>query len=186
MILACLLILLTRPEPIQINNLLSSEECTQVIADATFSPSATIGGKNELRTSETAWLPKDHPVARKVLLKVCQLTGKSIDNCEDLQIVRYSPGTYYRPHQDSCCDDTAECQTFLKDRGQRIGTLLVYLNDDFTEGETDFPNLKRRYKPKPGSGIFWNPRGCPPEALHAGLPVASGAKYVCNAWVREL
>jgi len=26
---------------------------------------------------------------------------------------------------------------------------------------------------------------CHPKALHAGLPIKSGTKYVCNIWVRE-
>jgi hypothetical protein len=26
---------------------------------------------------------------------------------------------------------------------------------------------------------------CHPYALHAGLPVKSGIKYICNIWIRE-
>jgi len=168
-----------------IEDVLTQEECQQVISDAQFSPSTTIGGTSDLRTSETAWLPKDHPVARKVLLRACELSGRSLENCEDLQVVRYKPGTFYKEHQDSCCDGSQECSEFLKTRGERVGTLLVYLNSDFTEGETNFSVLKKRFRPDPGSGIFWNPKGCPPEALHAGMPVSTGVKYVCNAWVRQ-
>jgi prolyl 4-hydroxylase len=79
---------------------------------------------------------------------------------------------------------------FENQGGQRVGTLLVYLNDDFTDGETHFPDHgDLKLKAPPGSAIFFEPLGsgdkCHPKALHAGLPISSGTKYVCNAWVRE-
>ena len=113
-----------------------------------------------------------------------------MDECEDLQVVRYEPGTYYREHHDSCCDGTQGCIDFEKEGGQRVATLLVYLNSDFTDGETHFPNLDLKLKADPGSAILFRPLGteeskCHPKALHAGLPISSGVKYVCNAWIRE-
>jgi prolyl 4-hydroxylase len=82
------------------------------------------------------------------------------------------------------------CGDFEDKGGQRVGTLLVYLNDKFQDGETHFPQHNDlKLKAEPGSGIFFKPLGddgkCHPKALHAGLPVSSGTKYVCNAWVRE-
>jgi len=64
------------------------------------------------------------------------------------------------------------------------------LNEDFTDGETHFPDFgDLKMKAPPGSAIFFKPLGtedkCHPKALHAGLPISSGTKYVCNAWVRE-
>lgn len=169
----------------QVDGLLTPDDCQYIINSANFAPSTTLDGNKAYRTSETAWIPKTDAVAQKVLLKACELSGTSLEQCEDLQVVRYNPGTYYKPHQDSCCDKNTYCDEFKKERGERLGTLLVYLNNDFTDGETEFPNIKQKFKPSPGSGIFWDPYGCPPEALHAGLPVSSGTKYVCNSWIRE-
>ena len=180
--------------PSVLENILTPEECKYIIDAATphFTRSSTVGstGPNEHRTSETAWISRDDPVARKVFAKALEATGQSIENCEDLQVVKYQPGTYYREHHDSCCDDTQACVDFEKDGGQRIVTRLVYLNSDFTDGETHFPNLDLKLKADPGSGILFWPLGsdecyCHPNALHAGLPISSGVKYVCNAWVRE-
>jgi len=176
-----------------IHGILTPDECDYIIkkAETTFSRSTVVGieGPDESRTSETAWLPKDDPVARKVLEKACALTGKTYENTEELQVVRYKPGTYYREHHDACCDDSEACSLFENKGGQRVGTLLVYLNDEFSDGETHFPALNLKIKAPPGSAIFFRPLGsedkCHPKALHAGLPISSGTKYVCNAWVRE-
>lgn len=184
-------------EPRLLNSVITRSECEEIIktADASFTRSELVGvqgGTDDSRTSETAWIPKNHPIAQKILRRACELTGKSFENCEDLQVVRYRPGTYYRRHHDSCCEDSEACAEFEGRGGQRVATLLVYLNDDFTDGETHFPNHNGglKMKAEPGSAIFFRPLGtnsarCHPRALHEGLPISSGTKYVCNAWVRE-
>jgi prolyl 4-hydroxylase len=181
--------------PVVINSVLTKDECKYIIqkADLLFTRSTVVGteGADPSRTSETAWISKNDPVAKKVFQKASELTGKPFDCCEDLQVVRYKPGTFYRAHHDSCCDDTQACVDFENRGGQRVATLLVYLNDEFTDGETHFPDHgDLKMKAEPGSAIFFRPMGtdeakCHPKALHAGLPISSGTKYVCNAWIRE-
>lgn len=178
-----------------IDSILTSEECEYLIKKATpkFGPSMVVGsaGPAAARTSETAWLEPGDPVVDKIMKKAQELTGKPASHCESLQVVRYKPGTYYRSHHDSCCDATDSCIEFEKMGGQRVGTLLVYLNSDFKDGETHFPQHgDLKLKADPGSAIFFKPLDdnsakCHPKALHAGLPISSGTKYVCNAWVRE-
>ena len=181
--------------PVVVDSVLSKDDCRYIIekANSLFKPSGVVGveGQDPSRTSETAWISKDDPVAKKVFAKACEMTGKEMSCCEDLQVVRYKPGTYYKAHHDSCCDGSDACQEFETKGGQRVGTLLVYLNDEFTDGETHFPaHGDVKMKAPPGSAIFFRPLAndtpkCHPKALHAGLPISSGTKYVCNAWVRE-
>ena len=181
--------------PVVIDSVLSPQECERLMktADPLFSRSSLVGvnGPDATRTSETAWISKENPMARKILDRACELTGKSFENCEDLQVVRYKPGTYYKAHQDSCCEDSQACIDFEDRGGQRVGTLLVYLNDGFEDGETHFPRHgDAKMRAQTGCAIFFRPMGaedarCHPNALHAGLPITSGTKYVCNAWVRE-
>jgi prolyl 4-hydroxylase len=143
------------------------------------------------RTSESTMLERSNPVAQKIITKAAELAGVPVENCEDVQVVRYKPGMYYKPHHDACCDDTGECVQFAQEGGQRIGTLIVYLNEDFTDGETHFPKYNNlKLKPPTGNGVFFRPLGttdrrCHPLALHAGLPTSRGMKYICTAWVRE-
>lgn len=181
--------------PVVVDSVLSKDDCRYLIekANSLFKPSGVVGvnGQDPSRTSETAWISKDDPVAKKVFAKACEMTGKPMGCCEDLQVVRYKPGTFYKAHHDSCCDGSDACQEFETKGGQRVGTMLVYLNDEFTDGETHFPDHGDvKMKAPPGSAIFFKPLAndipkCHPKALHAGLPISSGTKYVCNAWVRE-
>lgn len=180
--------------PILVQNIVTPSECQKIIemAEPNFSRSTVVAedSVHQSRTSDTAWLSKDDPLVRKIIQKAMELTGKPFENCEDMQVVRYKPGTYYRAHHDSCCDDNNFCTEFEAKGGQRVGTLLLYLNDEFTEGQTHFPDLDLKMTAPPGSGIFFRPLGtndnrCHPNALHAGLPIKSGTKYVCNIWVRE-
>ena len=180
--------------PLPVENILTPEECEEIIkiAQGRFQRSGIVGqpGPNDVRTSETAWIPKTEPIVAKVLAKVCELTGKTIDHCEEMQVVRYHTGQYYRPHHDSCCDPNDSCIHFEKNGGQRIGTLLIYLNNDFEAGETEFPGLRSKFRAQAGTGIFFRPMNksgeqCHPLALHGGLPPTNGIKYACNIWVRE-
>ena len=206
-VLVCVLVLMTRntergftdeqapwEHPQIVKDILTPEECTYLIEKATplFSRSTVVGvaAPDTSRTSQTAWIPKTDPIAQKVFAKALEFSGKTLVECEDLQVVKYEPGTYYREHHDSCCDGSQGCVDFEKDGGQRVATLLVYLNSEFTDGETHFPNLDLKLKADPGSAILFRPLGsdeakCHPKALHAGLPISSGVKYVCNAWIRE-
>jgi prolyl 4-hydroxylase len=180
--------------PVEVGRILTPEECKAIIdfAEPKFSRSTLVAADavDDTRTSETAWLSRDHDLSRKILAKARELTGMPFENCEDIQVVRYKPGTYYKPHHDSCCEDNEHCLKFEDEGGQRVGTLLVYLNDDYEEGWTAFPDANLKLKAPPGGGVFFRPLGkddwrCHPMALHGGMPVKNGTKYLCNVWVRE-
>ena len=180
--------------PTEVGQILTPEECKAIIdyAEPKFSRSTLVAAEavDNTRTSETAWLSRDHDLSRKILAKARELTGMPFENCEDIQVVRYKPGTYYKPHHDACCEDNEHCLKFEDEGGQRVGTLLVYLNDDYEEGWTAFPDANLKLKAPPGGGVFFRPLGrddwrCHPKALHGGMPVKNGTKYLCNVWVRE-
>ena len=179
-------------------DLISDEETEYIISKSQdrFVESTVVSGKtgNEIvkkaRDSKTAWLSKNDPVIRQIILRVCDITGKKIDNCEDLQIVKYGPSGYYNEHHDSCCDDTEACANFSKDLGNRVRTCVIYLTDGFEGGATKFPRLNFEIKPPKNSAVLFHPmditeKKCHPLALHAGTPVLSGTKMIANVWIRE-
>jgi prolyl 4-hydroxylase len=185
-------------EPFIINNIITEKEAKYIIENATskFEDSLVVGDKiqgkldTDVRKSKTAWLHKDDPIINDIITRIANIVNIPIENAESLQVVKYGPNGYYKHHHDSCCDNTKSCQDFIKNGGQRIKTVLIYLNDDFTEGETDFPELNKKIKPPKYCAVVFNPLSknsnkCHPKALHAGLPVKSGTKYVANLWFRE-
>ena len=96
-----------------------------------------------------------------------------VDAMEIPYVLDYSVGQEFQPHFDG---------------QQRVLTFLVYLNDDYEGGETEFPVLGARWKGRKGEALFfWNvaPDGSLDERmLHAGLPVTRGEKWMLTQWIR--
>ncbi len=56
---------------------------------------------------------------------------------------------------------------------------LVYLNDNFTGGETEFLNQSLRVVPEQGTVVIW-PAAWPWQ--HRGNPPLTGDKYIATGW----
>ena len=180
-------------EPSITDNLITPEEADYImkIASPKFEKSTILSGNNDsIRKSETAWLSKNDSVIKTIYKRFSTYYKFNIDNAEDFQVVKYEPGGFYNEHHDSCCDDTDHCRDFARQSGQRVLTILIYLNDEFEGGHTSFPNLGLNLKADKYGGIVFYPlelggNRCHPNSLHKGTPVTSGTKYICNIWVRE-
>jgi len=179
--------------PKEYSNLVTPQEADYIISTAkkSFKESQIVSGFNtNIRKSKTTWLYTDDPVIYKIVSRICDLTGQKMENAEPLQVVQYEPGGYYNDHHDSCCDKDPACTDFVKNGGQRVLTVLIYLNDAFTGGATRFSKIEKDIKPPKYGGVIFRPlqddgNKCHPLALHKGTPVDSGIKYICNLWFRE-
>jgi len=175
------------------NNFITDEERQYILekAGAEFEESIILGGPDKnIRKSKTAWISREDPVVKPIIERVCQLTGIPHKNAEKLQVVKYQPDGYYKEHHDAACDPGKQSYDFEQNGGQRKVTMLLYLSDGFDGGSTRFPKLDMELKPDKNSGILFYPLQkngdkCHPHALHAGLPVTSGEKYIANVWLRE-
>jgi prolyl 4-hydroxylase len=80
-------------------------------------------------------------------------------------------------------------QTEIAQRGQRIITFLVYLNDDYEGGETDFPELGLRYHGAKCDGLFFTNALPDGEAdlrmVHAGRPPKDNEKWLMSQFIRN-
>ena len=118
---------------------------------------------------------------QRIKHEVLQLSvGKSAAKVEDLQVVCYAPGEYYKAHLDE-----------ISGRGNKLiraWALLVYLNDDFEGGETYFESIGLSIKAETGKALLFpllnEDLRTHRLSLHAGQPVSSGKKYACNIWLR--
>lgn len=82
-----------------------------------------------------------------------------------LRLYRYAPGQRHGAHWDSVVE--------LADGRRSLLTLVFYLNDDFTGGETDFPELGERVRPLRGRALLFQHR-----VLHEASEVLTGEKLV--------
>jgi prolyl 4-hydroxylase len=108
---------------------------------------------------------------------------------EPTQVLHYYVGQEFKRHLDYLEPDNPRHREQLQAHGQRIATFLIYLNEDFEGGETEFSQIGLRYRGKTGDAIFWancDMEGRPdPMTLHAGLPPLSGEKWILSQWIRD-
>jgi len=181
----------------EIDDFLTPQECeliTQLSSDKLFKSrvySATADVESNVRDSEQCWLKNDaHELIRKISERVAAITETKIEDQEELQVVKYKPGGYYRPHYDACDWRKENCDRFNGDKGPRFITFIIYLNDDFECGETEFVNLQKKFQPIERASILFysldkKREQCHPYSLHQGNPVILGNKYIVNIWMRQ-
>jgi prolyl 4-hydroxylase len=143
--------------------------------------------KNGDRTSSNTFLSKKDPVVSRIYNKISSIIGVPVSNFEDMQVARYQPGQEYKPHYDSCSNETNSCKDFFKKGKHRLCTFLLYLNDDFKGGNTVFLNPEKNVSPEKGTAVFFYNIDKDRNRInqHGGLPVIDGVKWIANCWVRE-
>jgi prolyl 4-hydroxylase len=141
---------------------------------------------SESRTSSTCMLHKDDPFVLDIHEKISDYVSIPLNHGEFLQGQRYKAGQFFKPHRDYFENKTAEKHCLSG--GNRIKTFMVYLNDDIEGGETDFPEMGRKIKPKKGKAIVWDniiDGVLQSDTLHEGCPIIKGTKYIITSWWRE-
>lgn len=75
------------------------------------------------------------------------------------------------------CENTANGTT------QRVLATMLYLNDDFEGGETEFLYQTSRIEPKTGRVVIWPAHF---THVHRGNPPLSGEKYIATGWIEQV
>lgn len=120
---------------------------------------------------------------------IADVTGLPRENQELIHILRYNIGEEYKPHEDFFHPGTDYFSEQIKRGGQRIYSVIIYLNEVEKGGETYFPRVNISVKPETGKVLIWkNVIGnlLNFNSKHAGLPVIAGEKWIAIKWVREL
>lgn len=180
--------------PTIIDNFVTEEEAKYVIelAREKFIPSVLFGNyrMDNIRNSKSIWLPTHDKTISSIIQRACTKVGFPFKNAEGLQVVKYDPNGYFKPHYDTTHEIEKQSHDFFSHGGHRLATIIVYLNDEFEGGNTHFVNLQKHIKPKKYGGILFyslDKKGnkCHPNSLHEGTKVLSGNKYIANIWIRQ-
>jgi prolyl 4-hydroxylase len=141
------------------------------------------------RTSSAVelWLTEMDVVTEVLRARIAAATGLSEALFEVPQVMHYSVGQEFHWHHDYL--DPEGLAAEVAHRGQRTGTFLIYLNEDFDGGETEFPDAGLSYRGRTGDGLFFAnvlPDGRPdPLTVHAGRPPSRGEKWIFSQWIRD-
>jgi prolyl 4-hydroxylase len=175
------------PDALLFPKLFCAAECDYLVAAAKpgFQPSFVVDAGREyrdpIRTSDGStmhWLIED-PAIHALNRRLAAIGGTAAEQGEPLQVLRYHPGQQYRPHMDWLPGEP----------NRRVMTALVWLNEGYDGGETEFVRTGLQVKGRKGDALLFRnglPGGRPdPASEHAGLPVAKGVKLLASRWIRE-
>ena len=187
---------MNNPRIVVIGNLLSEQECDELIALArprlarSLTVATKTGGEevNDDRTSSGMFFQRgEHEVVRRLESRLARLLDWPEENGEGLQILHYRPGAEYKPHYDYFDPVEPGTPTILKRGGQRVATIVMYLAEPEKGGATTFPDVSLEVAPKRGNGVFFSYDRPHPvtRTLHGGAPVLAGEKWIATKWLRE-
>lgn len=181
-----------------LDDLMSPEECDELIrlsriklqrstiVDPTTGRETVI---NDRSSDGTFFALNENDFIVRLDRRIAEVMNWPVENGEGIQILHYNIGGEYKAHFDYFPPADPGSQIHLAKGGQRVSTLVMYLNNVEAGGETVFPNLKLSVVPKKGSAVYFeycNSQGqIDPQTLHGGLPVTSGEKWIATKWMRQ-
>ncbi|MBL8343997.1 MAG: 2OG-Fe(II) oxygenase, partial [Rubrivivax sp.] len=184
------------PRVMVFGGLLTDAECDQMMALAgpRLARSETVdnatGGSevNAARTSDGMFFERGEVgLIDKIERRLAKLVRWPLENGEGLQVLRYRPGAEYKPHHDYFDPVHPGTARILERGGQRVGTVVIYLNTPEGGGATTFPDVGLAVAPVKGNAVFfsYDKAHVSTKTLHGGAPVTAGEKWVTTKWMRE-
>jgi prolyl 4-hydroxylase len=185
-----------QPNIVVIGDFLSEDECDGLIeaAKPRLARSLTVATKtggeelNEDRTSNGMFFARsENELIARIERRLAQLTRWPLENGEGLQILHYGVGAEYKPHYDYFDPSEPGTPSILRRGGQRVATVVMYLNEPIKGGGTVFPDVHLEVAPKRGNAVFFSYDKPHPstQSLHGGAPVIEGEKWIATKWLRE-
>ena len=190
------LMTMKHPRVVLFGGLLTDEECDALIEEARprLARSETVvnatGGSevNSARTSDGMFfLRGESPLIQRIENRIATLLNWPVKWGEGLQVLHYRPGAEYKPHHDYFDPAHSGTDAVLRRGGQRVGTLVMYLNTPARGGSTTFPDVALEVAAFKGNAVFfsYDKPQISTRTLHGGAPVVEGTKWVETKWLRE-
>jgi prolyl 4-hydroxylase len=186
-----------RPLIAVVDRFASAAECAWLIARGrptlgrakVYRDSATAQMASSRTNSETGFTIANADVFLSLLRdRMASVTSIATKFFEITKLLHYTVDQQFALHSDFLATTTPELRQEIDRRGQRALTLLVYLNDDYDGGATEFPRIGLRFRGKQGDALIFrniDATGAPDyDSVHAGLPVERGEKWVLSQWMR--
>ena len=190
------LLAMQHPRVVVFGDLLSDDECNALMAAAEprMARSETVineTGGNEINASRTSrgmfFGRAENALCQRIEQRIGALLNWPVIHGEGLQVLHYQPGAEYKPHHDYFDPAQPGMAAVLARGGQRVGTLVIYLNTPERGGGTSFPDVALEVAPIKGNAVFfsYDRAHASTRTLHGGSPVLAGEKWVATKWLRE-
>jgi prolyl 4-hydroxylase len=187
----------TAPDVVLLDHFMTEAECDELcsLSKSTLTKSTVVdditgeGIKHQARTSQgTYFTIGQNSLVETLESRISEITGIPVNHGEGIQILNYANGGEYKPHFDYFPNNDGG-QANMNKGGQRIITIIMYLNNVRTGGATIFPEINLSIYPKKGSALYFSYYSAngevDPLTLHGGAPVIEGEKWIATKWIRE-
>jgi len=176
-----------------LENVLTPAECDELIelARPRLDRSLTVdrAGQHQIdqaRTSSGMFFGLgENAFIKRIEERLAALVELPADHGEGVQILHYEPGQQYEPHYDWFDPAQPGFATITAAGGQRIASIIIYLNTPAGGGGTHFPHAGVTVTARRGAAVYFAYEGGDKTSLHAGLPVIKGEKWIATKWLRE-
>lgn len=189
---------LLRPMAAVLVGVLNESECSELIALARprLRPSTVVdpvSGRDRvtgMRSSRGMFFrPAENALVAKIDRLTAELMGLPLAHGEGLQVLHYPAGAASAPHHDYLAPTNPANLASIERSGQRVSTLVTYLNEVEAGGETVFPEVGFSVSPQRGNAVYFEycdaAGATDPLSLHAGCAVEKGEKWVATKWMRS-
>jgi prolyl 4-hydroxylase len=122
-------------------------------------------------------------------MRIARVSGVEAGMLEAPEVLRYAVGEQYKLHVDYLNTGVPRFAEHVRIHGQRTKTALIYLNDGYAGGETDFPRLGIRFRGRPGDALVFENVGRDgngdARTAHEGRAPSAGEKWLLSQWIRD-
>lgn len=121
-------------------------------------------------------------------LRMSACLGVPLRQFEAITVLHYDAGEEITEHYDFVDPNLPSYAQEIAEKGDRVVTFLVYLNDGYEGGETAFPRLDISHKGSRGEGLFFvnSEHGrADTRTLHAGRTPIGGEKWIVSQFIRD-
>jgi prolyl 4-hydroxylase len=164
---------------------------TRLVRAEVYDHASGHGARDDYRNNSAANFSLSDTSLVLVLLqaKIAAAIGVPFPRLEAANVLHYAVGEKFDEHFDYIDPRSPGQARVVAEGGQRLATCIVYLNDDYEGGETEFTRLGLRHKGRKGEAlVFLSARpdgGLDPRSAHAGRPPAHGEKWIAVQFVRD-
>ncbi|EEF23697.1 prolyl 4-hydroxylase alpha subunit, putative [Ricinus communis] len=187
----------TAPRIALFDDVLSDAECDALIAASRsrLQRSKVVANRgsgefvDDTRTSYGAYFNKgENSLVATIQRRIAELTRWPLTHAEPLQILNYGLGGEYLPHFDYFEPQQPGLPSPLESGGQRIATVVMYLNDVEAGGGTIFPHLNLETRPRKGGAIYFSYQLAVARSIRSRCMAArriARRKWIATQWFRD-
>ena len=176
-------------------NFLTSDECLELInfPQENLKMGSIINALSGISEIDKSYrrcyrinIPSEHELTKIIYNKISDKLGIDKSRFDEIEIVKYNEGEFFENHNDFFITTTGK--NHFSEGGQRVGTVIMYLNDDMIGGETFFPQLRLIQTPVTGKMIYFKydyDNDINLKTVHKAMPLDQGEKWIATVWIKE-